>query len=219
MKLSELFPQTGGQIFNSTPISRLPESNISKQFESQLATTSNQLLQSPLPVFVLTLLPDAASYCCSLAKGDQRSCLLFAPKVTVFDGLTAMISDERSRPFVTGFRSTHPGLEPEITTWQDGIQLRMTAHAISDKVHLNVAGRFSNILNVRTRTFRYESGEFQLQIPEQQESVFQSTTILNDGDTLVLVPLERNSQGLLTLLLITPRIIKQEPFESLLSIP
>ena len=83
------------------------------------------------------------------------------------------------------------------------------AQAVSDTVHLNVACKISSVLDVRTRKFRSETGEFQLQIPEQQESVFQSNVVLDDGHTLVLVPLERNSQGLLTLLLITPRIIHQ----------
>ena len=118
-----------------------------------------------------------------------------------------MISDERSRPFATGFVSAGSGLEPKATTGHDGFQLQTTAQAVADKVHLNVAFKLSNILNVRTRQFRSESGEYQLQIPEQQESVFQSNVILNDGHTLVLVPLERDSQGLLTLLLITPRIL------------
>jgi type II secretory pathway component GspD/PulD (secretin) len=207
MELTNLFPQTGGQIYNSMSISHPMGSQGSIQFDSITTKASNQSLQSPLPVFVSILSPDAAKYCLNQAQRDQRANVLFAPKVMTFDGICAMVSDERSRPFVTGFLSSNSGLEPKITTVQDGFQLQATGQAITDKVHLNVAFMISNILNVRTRKFRSESGEFQLQVPEQQESVFHTRVILNDGHTLVMVPLERDSQGLLTLLLITPRII------------
>ncbi len=210
VELGQLFPQTGGQIYNSTSISDEMNPRISKQFNAPFTKTSNQLLQSPLPVFVAALLPDAAKYCCSQVQGDQRSNILFAPKVTMFDASTASVGVvKKSRPFVTGFLTTHSGLEPKIVTCQDGIQFQAMAQAVSDTVHLNVACKISSILDVRTRKYRSESGEFQIQIPEQQESVFQSNVVLDDGHTLVLVPLERNSQGLLTLLLITPRIIHQ----------
>ncbi len=209
IELSQLFPQAGGQIFNSTSISN-PFGSIGSHLSDTPSTkASSQSLQTPLPVFVSTLSPDTATYCLNQAQGDQRANVLFAPKVTSFDGISAMISDERSRPFATGFVSAGSGLEPKATTGHDGFQLQTTAQAVADKVHLNVAFKLSNILNVRTRKFRSESGEFQIQVPEQQESVFQSNVILDDGHTLVLVPLERNGQGLLTLLLITPRIIHE----------
>ena len=207
IELSQLFPQAGGQIFNSTSISNPLGSFGSNLSDTPSTKASSQSLQTPLPVFITTLSPDTATYCLNQAQGDQRANVLFAPKVTSFDGISAMISDERSRPFATGFVSAGSGLEPKATTGHDGFQLQTTAQAVADKVHLNVAFKLSNILNVRTRKFRSESGEYQLQIPEQQESVFQSNVILNDGHTLVLVPLERDSQGLLTLLLITPRIL------------
>ncbi len=209
LELGQLFPQTVGQIYNSTSILDEMSPRISKQFHKSIMKTSNQLLQSPLPVFVAALLPDSAKSCCSQVQGDQRSCMLFAPKVTIVDASTASVSVRKNRPFVTGFLSTHSGLEPKIVTCLDGIQFQAMAQAVSDTVHLNVACKISSILDVRTRKFRSETGEFQLQIPEQQESVFQSTVILNDGHTLVLVPLERNPQGLLTLVLITPRIIRE----------
>ena len=209
VELGQLFPQTRGQIYNSTSISDEMNPRISKQFNAPFTKTSNQLLQSPLPVFVAALLPDAAKYCCSQVQGDQRSNMLFAPKVTIIDVSTASVGVGKNRPFVTGFLTTHSGLEPKIVTCQDGIQFQAMAQAVSDTVHLNVACKISSVLDVRTRKFRSETGEFQLQIPEQQESVFQSNVVLDDGHTLVLVPLERNSQGLLTLLLITPRIIHQ----------
>ena len=207
MELGQLFPQTGGQICNSMSTSQSMRLPGSRQFDVSTTKASSQSLQTPLPVFVSILSPDAAKYCLNQAQGDQRANVLFAPKVTTFDGISAMISDERSRPFVTGFVSSNSGLEPKTTTGHDGFQLQVTGQAVADKVHLNVAFRLSNILNVRTRKFRSESREFQLQVPEQQESVFQSNVILDDGHTLVLVPLERDSQGLLTMLIITPRIL------------
>lgn len=93
------------------------------------------------------------------AQGDQRNNLMFAPKVTVFNGQTGTVTDSKARPFVTsliptvGFAST--GFQPVITTVNEGISLSVTAVVSSDRrfVRLSVNPLFSSITDVFTFSF------------------------------------------------------------------
>lgn len=93
------------------------------------------------------------------AQGDQRNNLMFAPKVTVFNGQTGTVADTKRRPFVTslvptvGFNST--GFQPVITTVNEGITLSVTAVVSSDRrfVRLSVNPQFNSITDVFTFSF------------------------------------------------------------------
>ena len=93
------------------------------------------------------------------AQGDQRNNLMFAPKVTVFNGQTGTVADTKARPFVTslvptvGFNST--GFQPVITTVNEGITLSVTAVVSSDRrfVRLSVNPQFNSITDVFTFSF------------------------------------------------------------------
>ena len=90
------------------------------------------------------------------AQGDQRTNLLFAPKVTLFNGQSATVTDNRARPFVTslvptvGFGSV--GYTPQITTINEGITLTATAVVSADRrfVRLTLIPFFRSITDVFT---------------------------------------------------------------------
>ncbi|MFN9374461.1 MAG: hypothetical protein ACK6D3_21450, partial [Planctomycetaceae bacterium] len=83
------------------------------------------------------------------AQGDRRSNLLFAPKVTLFNGQIAQVSDQTQRPYVigqqpiVGFGSV--GYQPIIQTLPDGISLTVLAVISADRryVRLSLAPLFS----------------------------------------------------------------------------
>ncbi len=90
---------------------------------------------------------------------DNRSNLLFAPKVTLFNGQTASISDNVQRPFVTSLTPTvgiqAVGFTPTITVIPDGIFLQVTAVVSADRryVRLTLGPSFTSIIDVQTFTF------------------------------------------------------------------
>ena len=98
------------------------------------------------------------------AQGDQRNNLLFAPKVTVFNGQTGFVTDSKQRPFVTGLTPTvgfgAVGFQPQITTVNEGITLSVTAVVSSDRryVRLSVNPNFTSITDVFTFSFIGGSG-------------------------------------------------------------
>lgn len=93
------------------------------------------------------------------AQGDERSNVLQAPKVTLFDGQTASVSDVSQRPFVTSvipvvgdFAAAH---QPVITVLTEGTTLSVTAVVSSDRrfVRLTLVPFFSRIGDVDEFTF------------------------------------------------------------------
>ena len=93
------------------------------------------------------------------AQGDERSNLLFAPKVTLFNGQTGIVSSQVFRPFVisliptVGFFST--GFQPVIQNFSDGVSLSVQAVISADRrfVRLTVIPTFNNITDVFTFSF------------------------------------------------------------------
>ena len=93
------------------------------------------------------------------AQGDVRSNITQAPKVTLFDGQSASVSDQSSRPFVTSiipvvgdFAAAH---QPVITVLSEGTTLTVQAVVSPDRrfVRLTLIPFFSRIGDVDTFTF------------------------------------------------------------------
>jgi len=108
----------------------------------------------------LAILSDVeAFFFIQAAQGDQRSNLMFAPKVTLFNGQIGFVQSAVSRPFVisliptVGFFST--GFQPVIAVIPEGISLQVSAVVSADRrfVRLTVAPLFSNITDVFTFSF------------------------------------------------------------------
>lgn len=93
------------------------------------------------------------------AQGDERSNLLFAPKVTLFNGDTATIFDQTVRPFVLSLTPTvgafSVGFTPQIGFIPDGITLTVTAVISADRrfVRLALAPFFNNLIDLQTFSF------------------------------------------------------------------
>jgi general secretion pathway protein D len=94
------------------------------------------------------------------AEGDERSNVLQAPKVTLFNGQSASVADQSQRPFVTSivpvvgdFAAAHM---PVITVLGEGTSLSVQAVVSHDRrfVRLTLVPLFSEIGEVSTFTFQ-----------------------------------------------------------------
>jgi type II secretory pathway component GspD/PulD (secretin) len=128
-------------------------------FQVGVPTFGNYNPQAGMEMGLAILSDIEAFFFIQAAQGDQRNNLMFAPKVTVFNGQTGTVTDSKARPFVTsliptvGFAST--GFQPVITTINEGITLSVTAVVSSDRrfVRLSVSPLFSSITDVFTFSF------------------------------------------------------------------
>lgn len=94
------------------------------------------------------------------AQGDQRTNVLQAPRVTMFDGQFASIVDNVQRPFVTSLIPVVADFavaqQPVIVVLAEGTNLNVQATVSPDKrfVRLTLNPSFSQINNVDTFTFQ-----------------------------------------------------------------
>ena len=111
--------------------------------------------------FGMAILSDIeAFFFVQAAQGDERANLMFAPKVTLFNGQQATVQSTVQRPFVTsliptvGFFSV--GFTPQITTLSEGVTMQVQAVISADRrfVRLTVIPSFTNITDVFTFTFQ-----------------------------------------------------------------
>lgn len=120
---------------------------------------------------------------------DVRSNVLQTPKVTVFNGQTAFVSDISRSPFVVGLISVSPeSLQPQIRHVSEGtmLQLRPVAER-SGAIHLDFAATFSKIQNVETVSFnRTPAGGTTVQIPEVATARIEGGAVLKPGQWLLL---------------------------------
>lgn len=113
-----------------------------------------------LSTFGFAILSDIeAFFFVQAAQGDNRTNVMQAPKVTLFDGQSAMISDIVQRPFVMSLRPVVGDFavaqQPIIVVLNDGTELNVQAVVSDDKrfVRLTLSPSFTQIGNVDTFTF------------------------------------------------------------------
>ncbi|MFV0444237.1 MAG: hypothetical protein ACK5Q5_11770 [Planctomycetaceae bacterium] len=115
--------------------------------------------------FGMAILSDIEAFLfVNAAQGDTRSNVMFAPKITLFNGQIGMVQDNVQRPFVTSLTPTvgvgAVGFTPQITIIPDGVTMMVRAVISADRryVRLSVSPNFTSIVDVQTFTFA--SGNF-----------------------------------------------------------
>lgn len=130
------------------------------------------------------------------AQGDTRTNVLQAPKVTLFDGQTASVSDVSQRPFVTSvipvvgdFAAAH---QPVITVLTEGTTLSVQAVVSEDRrfVRLTLVPFFSRIGDVDEFTFEgrtdSDNGVSVVDPTDDTQSVRDNERLVREGTTVQL---------------------------------
>ena len=98
------------------------------------------------------------------AQGDERANLMFAPKVSLFNGQSATVTDQVVRPFVVSVipvvGNFAVGFQPVIAQIPDGINLTVQAVISADRrfVRLTLLPLFQNVTDVFTFSFASAGG-------------------------------------------------------------
>lgn len=123
------------------------------------------------------------------AQGDTRNNVLQAPKVTLFDGQLATISDVTQRPFVTSITPVVGDFavaqQPVIVVLNEGTQLNVQAIVSDDKrfVRLTLVPFFSQIGNVET--FTYEGRRRRRTTSQEIDPTTGEPVVDNEEDDIV----------------------------------
>jgi beta-lactamase regulating signal transducer with metallopeptidase domain len=163
----------------------------------------------------------------SEATKDSRTNVLFAPKVTCYDGQTATIADQVKRPFVTGVEPRADGsLEPVVTVLDEGLKVVLTPRTEGDNaINFDFTVSASKIekvsyANLPLRNSGQDSPHVTVEVPATERSNISARVKLNAGESVVVaipkvfaieqgaVSTESSSNAdKMTLVLLTPRII------------
>jgi general secretion pathway protein D len=131
------------------------------------------------------------------AEGDQRTNVLQAPKVTLFNGQTASVNDTSQQPFVTSIVPVvgdfAAAQQPVIVVLSEGTQLNVQAVVSSDRrfVRLTLVPFFSRIGPVHEFTFTGRTSTDNGTIvtdPETGEETGRDNTITQREGTTVQLP-------------------------------
>lgn len=126
------------------------------------------------------------------AQGDSRTNVLQAPKVTLFNGQQAFVSDTTQRPFVTSiipvvgdFAAAHA---PVIVVLSEGTSLSVQAVVSNDRrfVRLTLVPFFSQIGNVEEFTFNGKKRTIKGNQDDDPDTDDQDIVVIEEGTTVQL---------------------------------
>lgn len=208
LSLKSLLKGAGGQILNGG------RSGGTSQNLSAESLSDNQAWTQQSTPFYTQMLSHAESYAViQRLQNDPRSNLMFCPKVTTFDGVSALIQSASQRPFVTAVSTRHDGsLSPQITLELDGFELQLRTLIDEDGKSSQLEFRWLQSEVTDVDILETQSGEqsVNVQIPHVSQTALRTTAAIPAGHSLLVVPLRRNPQGHLMMCLVTPRILTAE---------
>ncbi|WP_373650196.1 M56 family metallopeptidase [Schlesneria sp. DSM 10557] len=202
----QLLPAAGAKIFNSKPLVRTSRISHSVEIAEPLQTSASSSIQASLPLLTCELEPVQSQNLITRCQRDERTSLIFVPKVTMFSFGVLDVRNEQVRSFATGMK-TQNGTKSRNEAWREGECIQCFAYTEGGKIHLRIRYEISSINDVRIRKFR-QGTDSTLEIPQRHATVLETTAIMEDGNTLIMIPLERNPDGNMSVVLITPRIVE-----------
>jgi len=180
--------------------------------EGTVVQAATVVAESP-PVFVVELTDEQVKAMFAAAVGDNRTKIVYAPKITIFNGQQAMISDCTQHAFVTGLESgTNGGLKPRIETLEEGIKIKLRAIASADRKYtrLDYTLRASSIPNVGSVTAAMGDGVRAVQVPRIKQFQIGLTSRIKAGHSLLVGCLPHLDQKNCFYVLLTPHHILDE---------
>ncbi len=156
-------------------------------------------------------------------SADRKGNVLFAPKVTFFDGQTAFIADQVQRPFVTGVDPKADGrMQPVFSIVDEGLSFVFAPRVGDDdsvslafEVKASSVGKVS-YANLPIKSSNNADPQFTVQVPAMEHYEVSSSVKLAAGESIVVaIPRvfsnEPGADGESTMIVaLTPRIIASQ---------
>ena len=189
------------------------------QSSSQSTFQAAAQMEESVPVVYSLLNPRQTKSLVHAVLGNRRAKILQAPKITLFNGQQAFVSDVSQRPFVVGVRELAAGVyEPQTAVIDEGTKITLRPVLSADHSRVHLSGRLEFTRVGETRTASIESlattneEPVSVQVPNVKRLRIDIATELEDGHSLLLgspheVAVIQNSQHLYILL--TPRLLEQ----------
>ncbi len=153
---------------------------------------SQTVVERNLPVMFEILDDDRAKTLLERLRADRHAKDLIAPKIVVFSGQSAFLSDSSQSPFVVGIKDG----QPQIRVVRDGLTMRVRPLLQDDDVlQLGCELTFSSIRDVEVFEFEQADGKpARIQIPEVETTRWEASVEMPVGKTLLIGGLKRRDK-------------------------
>jgi len=170
-------------------------------------------VQEHVPMMLKVLTDDQTRQFMQFSQGDARSSIMFAPKVTLFNGQQAQLMSGVQRPFVTGLKQAEDGtIEPRIDIVKEGFNLTLAAELTADHAAADLIADLdlSHVKEVQTFSTKMLGKEVAVQVPRVSHLRMNTKVSLLDGQTLLICIPPTYEQKHYSWILLTPRVIEEE---------
>ena len=200
------------RVATTTP-EAIPTENLNRADGESVSASAVSSVQEQIPVLVSQLTADESRQFVEAAQSHERADIIFAPKVTLFNGQQGTISTAVYRPFVTGVTfDENEAQRPQVDEIEEGLQIELDSVCNSDGTAVDLSSRFTfrDISDVHTFTTKLRHQKVHLQLPRVTECrINVAATIPDDGSLLIgLPPAYERTQY--TYVMLTPRILTEE---------
>ncbi len=180
--------------------------------DDQPAVSVSSFIEESAPFMTQVLTDAAVRKLIQTAQGDARSNIMFAPKVTLYNGHQAAVFSSVRHPFVVGVEKESDGkLTPKINIIDEGMSLIMNPTLTEDRqaIQMQAQLELSEVTDVSTFTYELEGEDVTVQLPTVRRHKFQAGAKLDDGKTLVIACPPTNGRKEFFYLLLTPRVVTE----------
>jgi bla regulator protein BlaR1 len=169
-------------------------------------------VEDHLPVFATPLNEREWKAIVEMAQSDSGSNVMFAPKITLFNGQQAQIADCVRRPFVVGMDS-QPGeaAQPRVEIIDEGTKLTLRTVLREDRKHVQLAGtiEMTSIVDIGTASASPAAGNVTVQVPRVRRCRIAVASEAEDGQPLLIGCLPSFDRKEFFYVMLTVRVIEQ----------
>ncbi|MCG8648829.1 MAG: M56 family metallopeptidase [Pirellulales bacterium] len=184
------------------------------------ASSAAYTVKKQLPTLIAKVSSKQKQRILQRIQGDTRSNLMTCPKVTLFSGQVAEITDMSQYPFVVGVQrnqADHEELESKIQIAESGWRLKLRAIRIGDSIWLDGDTKFSSIRGIDNvdMPIQLKGKPVSLQIPEVAAMQIRFNAKVNDSQSLLLYSVKDSPKSKEALIMmITPEAIEEAANEA-----
>ena len=199
------------RVATTTP-EAIPTERLNRADGENVSASAVSSVQEQIPVLVSQLTADESRQFVEAAQSHARADIIFAPKVTLFNGQQGTISTAVYRPFVTGVTFDENEVQrPQVDEIEEGLQVELDSICNSDGTAVDLSSRFTfrDISDVHTFTTKLRHQKVHLQLPRVTECRIDVAATIPDGDSLLIGLPPAYERTKYTYVLLTPRVLKE----------
>jgi type II secretory pathway component GspD/PulD (secretin) len=164
------------------------------RLQSGTVVRASAQVEDHLPIFFVPLNGRQVQSITQAAQSDSRGSLMFAPKVTLFNGQQAVVADLVKRPFVVGLeKQPDRAIKPRVQIVDEGTKITLRTVLQEDRKNIRLTGRIdlANIIDVGFVSAFAEGENLSIQVPRVRKCRISVASEIEDGQSLLIGCLPR----------------------------